>query len=50
MEQASGFTTKKVTLEQYLTLFTNELFDIKERIMIYYLTNKYFEERKVGSK
>ena len=29
---------------------TNELFDIQDRIMLYDLTNTYFEGRKQGSK
>lgn len=37
-------------LEQHLSLRTNELFDIEDRIMLYDLTNTYFEGRKQGSK
>ncbi len=38
------------SLEQHLSLRTNELFDIEDRIMLYDLTNTYFEGRKQGSK
>jgi len=41
---------EKDALEQYLSFRTNELFDIEDRIMLYDLTNTYFEGRKVGSK
>jgi hypothetical protein len=33
------------TLEQYLSLRTNDLFDIEDKIMLYDLTNTYFEGR-----
>ena len=36
-------------LEQHLSLRTNDLFDIKDKIMLYDLTNIYFECRKQGS-
>jgi hypothetical protein len=36
-------------LEQHLSTRTNELFDIEDRILLYDLTNTYFEGRKVGS-
>ena len=36
-------------LEQHLSIRTNELFDIEDRILLYDLTNTYFEGRKVGS-
>ena len=42
--------SEKDALEQYLSFRTNELFDIEDRIMLYDLTNTYFEGRKVGSK
>ena len=32
-------------LEQHLSLHTNELFDIEDKIMLYDLTNTYFEGR-----
>lgn len=41
---------EKDGLEQYLSTTTNELFDIEDRIMLYDLTNTYFEGRKTGSK
>jgi hypothetical protein len=41
---------EKEALEQYLSFRTNELFDIEDRIMLYDLTNTYFEGRKMGSK
>ena len=40
---------EKDALEQYLSTKTNELFDIEDRIMLYDLTNTYFEGRKQGS-
>jgi len=36
-------------MEQHLSLRTNELFDIEDKIMLYDLTNTYFEGRKQGS-
>lgn len=39
----------KEELEQHLSLRTNELFDIEDKIMLYDLTNTYFEGRKQGS-
>ena len=39
----------KEGLEQHLSLRTNELFDIEDKIVLYDLTNTYFEGRKVGS-
>ena len=41
---------EKDALEQHLSLRTNELFDIQDKIMLYDLTNTYFEGRKEGSK
>lgn len=41
---------EKEALEQFLSIRTNELFDIEDRIMLYDLTNTYFEGRKTGSK
>ena len=38
-----------VALEQHLSLRTNELFDIEDKILLYDLTNTYFEGRKAGS-
>jgi len=40
----------KDELEQHLSLRTNELFDIEDKIVLYDLTNTYFEGRKQGSK
>ena len=42
--------SEKEALEQHLSVRTNELFDIEDRIMLYDLTNTYFEGRKEGSK
>jgi len=39
----------KDALEQHLSARTNELFDLEDRIMLYDLTNTYFEGRKVNS-
>lgn len=41
---------EKESLEQYLSVRTNELFDIQDKIILYDLTNTYFEGRKQGSK
>jgi hypothetical protein len=41
---------EKDALEQHLSVRTNELFDIEDKIMLYDLTNTYFEGRKEGSK
>jgi len=40
----------KQDLEQYLSLRTNELFDIEDKIILYDLTNTYFEGQMRGSK
>ena len=40
----------KEELEQHLSVRTNELFDIEDKIILYDLTNTYFEGRKQGSK
>lgn len=40
----------KGPLEQYLSNRTNELFDLQDRIILYDLTNTYFEGAKRGSK
>lgn len=40
---------QKDGLEQHLSHTTNELFDIDDKIMLYDLTNTYFEGRKQGS-
>ncbi len=41
---------EKEALEQHLSVRTNELFDIHDKIILYDLTNTYFEGRKQGSK
>ncbi len=41
---------EKEALEQHLSTRTNELFDIQDKIILYDLTNTYFEGRKQGSK
>lgn len=40
----------KDPLEQYLSKLTNELFDLEDKIILYDLTNTYFEGRMRGSK
>lgn len=40
---------EKGAMEQHLSMRTNELFDIEDKIMLYDLTNTYFEGRKEGS-
>jgi hypothetical protein len=40
----------KDALEQHLSVRTNELFDIEDKIILYDLTNTYFEGRKLDSK
>ena len=40
----------KGALEQHLSLRTNELFDFQDKIILYDLTNTYFEGSKLGSK
>ena len=42
--------TEKEALEQHLSVRTNELFDIQDKIILYDLTNTYFEGRKQDSK
>ena len=42
--------TEKEKIEKFLSVKTNQLFDIEDRIYIYDLTNTYFEGRKQGSK
>ena len=38
-----------IAIEQYLSHRTNELFDIEDKILLYDLTNTYFEGRKATS-
>ncbi|HZH72640.1 MAG TPA: IS1634 family transposase [Mariniphaga sp.] len=40
----------KDQLEQYLSRQTNELFDLEDKIILYDLTNTYFEGRMLGSR
>ena len=40
----------KDSLEQYLSVKTNDLFDLDDKIMLYDLTNTYFEGEKRNSK
>ena len=40
---------EKEALEQHLSVRTNELFDIEDKIVLYDLTNTYFEGRKQNS-
>jgi hypothetical protein len=42
--------SEKDALEQHLSVRTNELFDIQDKIILYDLTNTYFEGRKQCSK
>lgn len=42
------YATQEI-LEQHLSIRTNELFDIEDRILLYDLTNTYFEGRKTAS-
>jgi transposase len=42
--------TLKAPLEQHLSRRTNELFDLEDKIILYDLTNTYFEGRMAGSK
>jgi transposase len=44
-----GLYEQKDILEKHLCTKTNELFDLKDKIVFYDLTNTYFEGRKVGS-
>ena len=47
---ALRLNTIKEKLEQHLSVRTNELFDIQDKILIYDLTNTYFEGEKRNSK
>lgn len=40
----------KELIESYLSKKTNELFDLEDKILLYDLTNTYFEGRKQGSR
>ena len=41
---------EKAAMEQYLSKKTNDLFDLQDRIILYDLTNTYFEGKKLRSK
>jgi len=41
---------EKEGIEEYLSKKTNELFDLEDKVILYDLTNTYFEGRKVHSK
>jgi hypothetical protein len=41
--------SQKENIERFLSVKTNQLFDIEDKIYIYDLTNTYFEGRKKGS-
>jgi transposase len=41
---------QKTAIEKGLSVKTNELFDLQDKIIFYDLTNTYFEGRKAGSK
>ena len=41
---------EKEGLEEYLSQKTNEIFDLEDKIILFDLTNTYFEGRKAGSK
>ena len=43
------FYKEKEGLEKHLSEKTNELFDLEDKIILYDLTNMYFEGRKAGS-
>jgi hypothetical protein len=40
----------KADIEKHLSTKTNQLFDLEDKIILYDLTNTYFEGRKAGSK
>ena len=49
-EVSAKLYNEKDALEQFLSTRTNELFDIEDVIMLYDLTNTYFEGRKLAGK
>ena len=49
-KSALKLVKNKENIENFLSLKTNQLFDIEDKIYIYDLTNTYFEGRKVQSK
>ena len=46
---SAALYAEKETIEKYLSTRTNELFDLHDKIILYDLTNTYFEGRKQGS-
>ena len=46
---STALYVEKETIEKYLSTRTNELFDLHDKIILYDLTNTYFEGRKQGS-
>ncbi len=48
-KSAVNLYNQKDNLEQYLSTKTNEIFDLEDKIILYDLTNSYFEGRKEGS-
>ena len=48
-QSAKDLFAIKDPLEQHLSKKTNELFDLKDKIILYDLTNTYFEGRMLGS-
>ena len=40
---------EKEGIEKHLSVTSNELFDLQDKIILYDLTNMYFEGRKSGS-
>jgi len=49
-QNALGLYELKDVLEKHLSAKTNELFDLQDKIILYDLTNTYFEGSKRGSK
>jgi len=48
-QSAVNLYKQKESLEQYLSTKTNEIFDLDDKIILYDLTNTYFEGRKDSS-
>ena len=49
-KSALKLLSQKENIERFLSVKTNQLFDIEDKIYIYDLTNTYFEGRKKRSK
>ena len=49
-QSALDLYKNKDAIEKYLSTKTNELFDLQDRIMLYDLTNTYFEGSKIKSR